>query len=176
MTRESVSGDDSYALGDPIWQSAGGQVAGALQMDGVDDCVVTSFVLDPSEGPFSILTWIKGGAPGQVIISQTKGSACLMLDAEGRLMTELTSSGRNSNPLLSEAVIDEGQWHRVGLIWDGSYRTLCVDETVVAEDMQDGLGGSDNGLYIGAGSNMQTGSFFSGLIDDVRVYNRAVKP
>ena len=35
---------------------------------------------------------------------------------------------------------------------------------------------TDNGLYIGTGKAMEPGSFFSGLIDDVRIYNRAVRP
>jgi hypothetical protein len=31
-------------------------------------------------------------------------------------------------------------------------------------------------LYLGAGSTMAPGSFWKGLIDDVRIYNRVVKP
>ncbi len=61
-------------------------------------------------------------------------------------------------------------------IWDGLNRRLCVDDGVVAEDTQDSLEGSGNGLYIGTGKAMEPGSFFSGLIDDVRIYNRAVRP
>jgi hypothetical protein len=38
------------------------------------------------------------------------------------------------------------------------------------------LAASAGGLYIGAGMNLAPGSFWSGLIDDVRVYNRAVQP
>jgi len=175
-TRESVSGGDAYAVGDPTWEPASGKIGGALRLDGVDDCVVVGSVLDPAEGPFSILTWIKDGAPDQAIISLSRGANCLMLDAEGNLMTELTSSGRDGSSLISEAKIDDGQWHRVGLIWDGLYRRLCVDDAVVAEDIHDGLGGSGNGLYIGTGKAMEPGTFFSGLIDEVRIYNRAVSP
>jgi hypothetical protein len=32
------------------------------------------------------------------------------------------------------------------------------------------------GLYIGVGKDYASGTFFSGLIDDVRIYNRAVAP
>ena len=32
------------------------------------------------------------------------------------------------------------------------------------------------GTYTGAGGNLKPGPFFSGLIDDVRIYNRAVTP
>ena len=61
-------------------------------------------------------------------------------------------------------------------MWDGLYRTLCVDDAVVAEDTQDSLEEFFGGLYIGVGKDYATGTFFSGLIDDVRTYNRAVKP
>jgi len=70
----------------------------------------------------------------------------------------------------------DGQWHRIGLIWDGSRRMLYVDGVVAAEGTQSALSGSGNGLYIGTGKNMEPGTFWSGLIDDVRIYNRAVSP
>ena len=38
------------------------------------------------------------------------------------------------------------------------------------------LTGRAGGLYIEAGSTMAAASFWNGLIDDVRIYNRAVKP
>jgi len=37
------------------------------------------------------------------------------------------------------------------------------------------LKASDGGLYIGAGKTLEVGSFFPGLIDDVRIYNRALR-
>jgi hypothetical protein len=46
----------------------------------------------------------------------------------------------------------------------------------VAEDTQNGLAASSSGLYVGVGKDFAPGTFFSGLIDDVRIYNRAVKP
>jgi hypothetical protein len=65
---------------------------------------------------------------------------------------------------------------RVGLAWDGSNRILCVDGVGVAKDTQGGLSKSIGGLYLGEGKNLEPGSFWSGLIDDVRIYDRAVKP
>ncbi len=61
-------------------------------------------------------------------------------------------------------------------MWDGTDRILYVDDLEVARDAQIDLAGSDAGLYIGAGKNLEPGSFFSGLIDDVRIYDRAVRP
>ncbi len=91
-------------------------------------------------------------------------------------MTELKDFGRGAAILLSQAVITDGNWHRIGIVWDGSNRTLYVDDVAVAEDTQTNLAASENGLYIGTGTAMEPGSFWSGLIDDVRIYNRAVMP
>jgi len=61
-------------------------------------------------------------------------------------------------------------------VWNGSHRTLYVNDVVVAEDVQGGLEGSIDGLYVGTGKDMAPGTDWSGLIDDIRIYNRAVKP
>ncbi len=61
-------------------------------------------------------------------------------------------------------------------MWDGSHRQLYVDGVDVAEDTLANLEVSENGLYIGTGKAMKSGTYWSGLIDDVRIYNRAVIP
>ncbi len=174
-TRERVSGCDDVVLGG-LWQPTGGQVAGAIQLDGADDYVIATFALNPAKGPLSVLAWVKGGTPGQVAISEPTAANWLMADAEGKLRTELQAFGRTGAPLQSQTIITDGQWHRIGLVWDGSRRTLYVDGIVAAEDTQSALPSSGNGLYIGTGKNMESGTFWSGLIDDVRIYNRAVRP
>jgi hypothetical protein len=72
------------AAGAPL--TGGGKIRGAVQLDGLDDYLSTGFVLDPAAGPFSAFAWVKGGAPGQVIVSQASGANWLT-DAGGRLMT-----------------------------------------------------------------------------------------
>jgi hypothetical protein len=173
---DSVGDNDGYALGDPVWQSDGGIVDGALQLDGIDDYVITGAALNPADGPFSVLAWFKGGLPGQVVISQQGAANWLMMDVEGNLMTELKGTDRSASPLQSQTIISDGQWHRIGFVWDGTNRILYVDDVAVAQETQQDLGGSDSGLYIGCGKDMAPGTYFSGMIDDVRIYNRAVKP
>jgi hypothetical protein len=151
-------------------------MGGALQLDGQDGCVVTDFVRNPAEGPFSALMWVRGGAPGQAILSQVEAADWLRADpTDGHLMTGLHSD-RQGAALSSEAAITDGEWHRVGLTWDGANRSLYVDDVLVAQDAQTGVEVCFGGLNIGCGVDMAAGSFFWGLIDDVRLYNRAVKP
>ncbi len=177
IASDSANDNDGTVYGDPAWQPQGGVVDGALQLDGIDDYVNTPFVLKPADGKFSVVAWVMGGAPGQVVISQRGGVNWLCTDPlEGNLMTELKAAGRGATELPSQTIITDGDWHRIALVWDGSHRTLYVDDVAVAEDAQDNLQGLENGLYIGTGTAMEPGSFWSGLIDDVRIYNRAVIP
>ena len=147
MLYDSVSGEDAFAIGDPLWQPIGGIVDGALQLDGTDDFISTDFVLNPTKDSFSVFAWIKGGAPGQVVLSQLNGADWLVADPDlGCVMTELIppAVGRFvPQPLISEYVITDGQWHRIGFVWDGANRTLYVDDLLVAEDTQANLQGSD---------------------------------
>jgi len=176
LAADSAGDYDGTLNGNPVWQPAGGKVNGALQLDGVDDYVSTPFVLNPAAGAFSVFTWVKGGAPGQVVISQTVGANWLLADSSGKLITEIKASARSAQTLVSQAIITDGQWHRVGLSWNGSIRILYVDDVEVAKDTQGNLAISTGGLYFGAGSNLAVGSFWTGLIDDVRIYNRAIIP
>lgn len=176
VVADSAGDNNGYALGDPVWQPDGGLVDGALQLDGIDDYFITGAAPNPAEGPFSVLAWVNGGAPGQVVVSQQGAANWLTADAEGNLMTELKSPGGSAVPLQSQTIITDGNWHRIGFVWDGSNRTLYIDDVAVAQDTQDGLESSNSGLYIGTGKAMEPRTYFSGLIDDVRIYNRAVTP
>jgi hypothetical protein len=173
------SGDyDGMLNGDPLWQPDGGKINGALLLDGIDDYVNTPFIIDPTRGSSSTFAWIKGGEPGEVIISQVgdSGEILLGIDAsEGKLMTGFCDV--YFDPLVSDKVITDDQWHHVGLVYDLDvfHRLLYVDGTLVAEDIS-GVAGvsSDGGLHIGASKDLEGGSFFSGLIDDVRIYRRVL--
>jgi len=174
---DSEGDHDATVMGVPLWQPEGGMIGGALQFTGMPNFATAEMVRDPSEGPLSVFAWIKGGEPGQVIISQQTGYDWLMLDpTAGALMTELRSGGRQSKVLSCEAVIADGNWHRIGFTWDGSNRRLYVDDILVAEDTDVALGACNGGLNIGCGKIMAPPTFFTGLIDDVRIYNRAVRP
>jgi len=90
----------------------------------------------------------------------------------------LVSAGSPIPPplLVSESVITDGQWHHVGFVWDGTHRFLYVDGIEAAKDTtaQNLLQSATGGLYIGAGRNLEAGTLFARLIDDVRIYNVAL--
>jgi L-ascorbate metabolism protein UlaG (beta-lactamase superfamily) len=173
---DSAGNYDGTLVGGPVWQPTAGRIDGAIQFDGVDDFITTASVLNPSEGVFSIFAWVKDGAPGQTILAQIGGESWLLADASGALATQLKQSGRGGKDLVSAGTITDGQWRRVGLTWDGSARTLYVDDVEVARDTQAGLGGLAAGLRIGGGPSAEPDSFWSGWIDDIRIYTRVIVP
>jgi len=151
----------------------------------MNDYVGTDFVQKPADGSFSAFAWIKGGAPGQVILSQVDrsvgrtilvGSTWLGTDpSNGRLVTTLMDYP--FGPLESQVIITDGQWHHIGLVYalDGLQRRLYVDGVEVAGDTAfvDGVH-SDGGLHFGADKNLSATSFWLGLIDDIRIYPMAL--
>jgi hypothetical protein len=178
MAYDSAAENDAVVLGNAIWQPEAGQANGALQFDGIDDVIIVDPALNPEEGPFSVFVWAKGGAPGQMIMSQQGGINWMQANDDGALMTELTKSGGRAKgvSLSSETVVTDGNWHRLGFTWDGTNRILYVDDIEVARDTLAGLNSADGGLHIGAGKDLAAASFWSGMIDDVRVYDRAIEP
>lgn len=172
IAHDNAGDNDGIVHGEPLWQPTGGKLDGMLELDGINDYISTSFVLDPAGGPFSVFAWVKGGAPGQVIISQTGGACWLATDpSQGNLGTTLKAPGRFGHQLWSQASVTDGDWHLTGLVQNDYRRALYVDGVEAANDIQAGLEGSDGGLYIGAVDSLKAGSFWSGLIDDVRIYS-----
>ena len=179
----STSDNHGLLSGNPAWHPETGKVNGALEFDGINDYIETGFVLNPADGPFSVFAWIKSTAPKKMIISQSDGTGTgetwLYIDEDGNLMTGLRSPAVGRfvpQPLVSEFIITDSQWHHIGFVWDGAYRILYVDGTEAARDpaAQNPLKSADGGMIIGAGKNLEAGTFFSGLIDDVRIYNLAL--
>jgi hypothetical protein len=91
-------------------------------------------------------------------------------------MTELKGSARWDPPLTSATIVTDGLWHHVGLVWDGANRTLYVDDAAVATDAHSSLASTSGGMNIGASENLAPGMFWCGLIGDVCIYNRVVRP
>jgi hypothetical protein len=174
---------DGTARGSPLRQPAQGRIGGAIGLDGVDDYVSTGNILNPGDGPFTVFVWVKGGRPGQTILSQSHktgtGEVWLGTDAlTGLVLTRLTDGGRLTQPLVSSVVVTDGAWHCLRLVWDGSGRHLYTDDQEVAADKRklNALKPSIADFYFGAGKNLEPTGFWSGLIDDIRFYGRAVMP
>jgi acyl-CoA thioesterase-1 len=183
VARDSLGHLNGVVHGTPLWQSVGGEVGGAMELDGLDDYVSVGNILNPGDGAFTVFVWAKGGQPGQAILSQSNktGTGEIWLGtaaSTGAVMTRLTDGGRLTQPLSSTAVVTDGAWHGLRLVWDGSSRHLYVDGKEAAADNRklNPLRSSTADFHFGAGKDLEAGSFWSGLLDDIRFYSRAVLP
>lgn len=178
IAHDSAGISDANLMGDPVWQPDGGMVDGALLFDGVGDYVSAPYVL-PNERSFSFFAWVRDGALLQVILSESGMYGKILLQADfvdGSLMTSL---GGNEF-LYSHIPITDGQWHQVGLVCDADAmtRALHVDGIeVVSATAESVTNIGKDGLFFGAswGLDVHSDFYWSGLIDDVRVYDRAVR-
>jgi len=182
VAHDSLRRFNGVVHGSPIWQPEG-KIGGAVELDGIDDYVTTSNILNPADGPFTVFVWVKGGRPGQTILSQSNkmgtGEVWLGTDATtGAVMTRLTDGSRITQPLGSSVIVTDGAWHCLRLVWDGAGRHLYVDGQEVAADKRklNALRSSTADYYFAAGKDLEVGSFWSGLLDDIRFYSRAVMP
>jgi hypothetical protein len=165
--------------GDPVWLPSGGKIDGAISLDGIDDYIKTTLeVRDDNLDAFSCVAWVKGGGAGQVIISQDNGANWLMVDEDGNLESELLVGGRQNATLIAEAVITDGRWHRVGVVWTGSIGQLYVDGELLVTSLASGLDLADRtpqGSFVLIGRGPE-GTNWAGEIDDVRFFERIIHP
>ncbi|MHC4533191.1 MAG: LamG-like jellyroll fold domain-containing protein [Planctomycetota bacterium] len=173
---DSIGIYDANVFGEPIWQPDGGMVGGALLFDGIDDYIDMPFIFETEELPSSIFAWVKGEESErlQVIVSVQKGLNLLSVHPDGRLVT--SRGGFPIEFMYSKTIITDGQWHNLGFAWDGSIRSIYVD------GVEEGWAFSSNGphgslgLRIGGSWGLDFKNFWSGFIDDVRLYDRATQP
>ncbi len=85
---------------------------------------------------------------------------------------EAAVGGTSGNYTYGVTPVDDGEWHHVGWVYDGTMNYLYVDGEVDATEASTGqITVSSYPLYIGDNSQA-TGRFWTGLIDDVLIFNR----
>jgi len=184
-TDSSANSYHGTLLNGPIWQPTGGKVGGALQFDGIDDYVDID---DPNykgvtgTASRTLVAWIKTSA--------TSGSRNIVswgsnVTGEAWVLTVLDSKlalAVNGGIIVGSTNVADDNWHHVAAVLDDdgtadvSEVQLYVDgllETasfVAAQPINTAIG--DN-VKIGIFGNGGT-THFNGLIDDVRIYDRAL--
>ena len=154
--------------------SPSGRYGGALSFDGIDDSVLLGSLGAFSQDAFTLEAWVnKSGSKKDVAIlgSWTGSGPMLWIDHLGG-HHRLTLAGGLTDYLDSGATPSVGEWHHQAATWDGTTARYYIDGTLVASRSSSGPGASDT-WRIGAYGAAPTG-FFDGLIDDIRIYDRAL--
>lgn len=146
----------------------------ALDFDGEYDWVEVNDVSGLFDESFSISCWVNGGDAGQVIFSQQGGVNWLMVSDSLGLKTELTEPALSSN----EFTLSPGEWYNFCVTWDSQIgeATLYLNGIYLSSQFVNGPPpiSLESPIYIGCGSNQSEASFWNGVIDEVRIFDRAL--
>jgi hypothetical protein len=149
----------------------------AAVFDGTNDYVaVSNESLYDITGSMSVAAWIRVtafDANYQAIV--TKGvSAWRLTRYQTQNKIQFALTGTSASPVTSVTTVDDGKWHHVVGVYNGSTMKLYVDGALDATLNSTGsISSSNDALEIGRNSQL-AGSEWNGAVYDARVYNRAI--
>ncbi|MFX1320378.1 MAG: LamG-like jellyroll fold domain-containing protein [Promethearchaeota archaeon] len=160
----------------------------ALEFDGVNefvDCGNEYYLDFERNNTFTLSVWIKTSSTGRTIISKMNTSDDyrgydLYIDNSGVIRVHLINT-LDSNEIIVDGAtsINDNQWHFITLTYNGSstasgvklYIDGSLDNLTIVKDTLNKTIHTDVNFLIGARTE---GNYFSGQIDDVRVYSFAL--
>jgi hypothetical protein len=172
----SGNGNTAKLINGPLWTA--GKIGKALQFDGTDDNVTVahSNSLDLSKS-FTLTAWVNPSS------TFTDFRSILVKNYKYYLYASVAGYCGNGSPLGGfEGATDNmvcqpfqlatNTWTHLALTHNGSTLTLYKDAVPVASSDASGAPSPTSGTLQIGGS--QFGEYFKGLIDEVRVYNKAL--
>ena len=175
----------------PSWEPFGGQTAGALRFDGVDDTVKDESAAAYLNGltALTVSLWLKSDVAGSdrgllfgkepTGFDEELGIRCDKNGASGGGTNIITASIRTTagyTQIESTSNVQTTDWQHVALVWesdtslklyiDGNLNSLSYEGPVLTGT----ISGIEK-LVLGQGAE---GNYWAGLIDDVRIYNWAL--
>jgi len=171
----SGNGNHGTLQGDPQWVP--GQVGGALAFDGAGDYVdcgnPESLTITEN---ITIMCWIKVAGftkTWETILAKGDNSYRMSRGPGDGDSVHFAANGTGTN-LDANTEVTTDTWRHVAGVYDGTNKIVYIDG---AEDARLGSTGaidtSSYNLFIGANSQ-QAGRNLTGLVDDVRIYNRVL--
>ncbi|MHC4739644.1 MAG: LamG domain-containing protein, partial [Planctomycetota bacterium] len=167
-----------------------GQIGDALDFDNVNDDILIGDKDNLDFGAndsFSIVAWIQVRSSDSAIVWKKRPSAGGWLEGYSFIVHPTTGTQNfgiegNSNDsagILGDTVLTDGKWHHVAGVRDVTEDKLYLyvdgvsDATPVTDTTTTSLVNSAN-FMIGADSDRYHTAFFDGIIDDVRIYDKAL--
>ncbi len=158
----------------------------ALSFDGVNDVVTVpdAAALDLTTG-MTLAAWVNMGARDgweTIILKENVGNYSYALYAQDGGTVQggspepsgnVTLAGRNET-LLGQAALGAGTWVHLATTYDGTTQRLFVNGVEVSNNAVTGTIDVGAGALRIGGNSVWAGEYFQGLIDEVRIYNRAL--
>ena len=162
-------GNDGILRGNPQWVD--GIYGGAIDLDGDDDYIeINSIADDLTDNNFSVCAWIKTSAgEGNVIGANDSESGHQFIFGvtnSGTLLVEAASTINSYPP-----VINDGQWHFIAYVRDGTTAYAYTDGKLVGTETPDGNPAGQVRWSIGQEWDSTPSDEFEGQGDDVHFFN-----
>jgi len=169
-------------------RTSAGRINGAILLDGSNDAVTipSSASLNDLANQLTISTWIyrtTAKTGWQDIVTRQYGSGSqdqFSLGIKGNTYYFIVNTANNGPQTLMAGTNKVNEWVHIAGVYDGSTMKLYVDGNLLstATDITGNVRTDNKPLYFGGGANgidpNTLSMFVAGLIDDVRVYKRAL--
>ncbi len=153
--------------------SVAGRFGAACSFDGSDDIVNVSYIasLNSSSKNWTLAAWFKTSSSGDILNKTNFDAAAqykLIVDSNGKAQFAIKSSGTGVFTVNSSDSVNNNAWHQVvGVRTSG--RLLVYVDGNVAGNVSESAGSVDVD-----NSNLTIGRKFTGTIDEIRIYSRAL--
>jgi cytoskeletal protein CcmA (bactofilin family) len=189
----SGNGNVGTLYNNPTWRPGAGQSGGALEFDGVDDKVEDTVAGGYLNGlsAVTISFWVKSDVTGQdrgilfgrapTGLDEDLGIRYDLAGVSGHGTRGITASIKTTSgytQIESTSNVQTAAWQHLALVWkNGTSLKLYIDGQLNPLLYDAGpMGGTIAGvqkLMVGCGAK---GTYWDGMIDDVRIYDRALDP
>jgi hypothetical protein len=176
----------------PVWTE--GVHGGALDFAGGETAVIVDKTAELNcEQQITIAAWVKLENPearGMILSHEFSYRLCVNQGRQARVRLQLNLDGNwAQNWLVSATSLETGRWHHVAGTYDGTERRIYLDGKLDASAPATGMISLGRGYVIGAQNlkydakhvlnTEQAGRYtvaapFPGVLDEVRVWNRAL--
>ena len=153
-----------------------GKFGKALSFDGVDDYVeINNGFNDVFPNSFSITMWFKTTCTQKILFSRGtswgSGNVVLYIGVDGRF--QFLTYDTNPQITFSNNPVNDGNWHFVVAVYNGSQKYLYIDGVLQA-DIDTVTGSIATGITTTRIGWRDGTTYFNGTIDEVRIYSRAL--
>ena len=171
---DSAGTNNGTLVGDPTWTA--GRVDGALSLDGSGDYVSAAPVAPLAGVNVTAQAWVRvdefAGIWNPILTQHDLSNNGYYFYVSSGAPAFYMVGGVSFVQVISNEAINPDQWYHVAGTNDGSNLKLFVDGQLKDSASSAGFLGVNYNAYIG--SEPTSPLYYTGLIDDVRIYNRPV--
>ncbi len=194
---KSKTDSDAELTGTATWAPNEGKIDGAVRFDGADGSVVDENGADYLNGlaAFTISVWVKSDSVGHdrgIIFGKDPAggddtfgfrydSASWSVPGGTNLIKAGISTTGGGQSMEGQSDVQTDEWQHIVLTWlSGEQLALYVDGVLDDDpthnaDAQNGEISGVTKLLIGKGAKDNNGTSWTGLIDEVRIYDRSLE-